>query len=279
MLFNEFGEDFDSPDDVGDGAAAREVGDGMVKPLKDRSGDGEAGELFKDFVNKVAGIEIWGDEDISLTGDLVGFGVSVLGMVFVESDAGINSGVELHFSGDKDITLGEARKSFLDNVDSNISAAAAESREREHGDAGLVGEEFLGGSVGLLDDFSELIGGGVLAGGHVGEKVEFGVATHDNEAGESFVRLLRLWVGRHLEIVATSKDDVAGAMFDAGDHGISGAVLDHLAGGSEVGRGNSLNLGPGGGKMLERLISMAELVVSRNRFSDNRVVEFGEGDF
>ena len=279
MLFNEFGEDFDSPDDVGDGAAAREVGDGTVKPLKDRSSDGKAGELLKDFVNEVARIEIRGDEDVSLTGDLVGFGVGVLRVAFVETNTGIDGGVELHFSGDKDIAFGEARKSFLDNVDSSIFAAAANGREREHGDAWSIGEEFLGGSVGLLNDFSELIGGRVLAGGHVGEKVEFGVATHDNEAGESFIRLLRLGVGRHLEMVAAGKDDVASTVFDAGDHGISGAVLDHLAGGSEVGRGNSLDLGPGSGKMLEWLVSTAELVVSRNRFSDNGVVEFGEGDF
>lgn len=179
MLFNEFGEDFDSPDDVGDGAATREIGDDMVKPLKDRSGDGEAGELFKNFVNKVAGIEIWGDEDVSLTGNLVGFGVGVLRVAFVETNTGIDGGVELHFSGDKDIAFGEARKSFLDNVDSSIFAAAANGREREHGDAWSIGEEFLGGSVGLLNDFSELIGGRVLAGGHVGEKVEFGVAAHN----------------------------------------------------------------------------------------------------
>ena len=43
--------------------------------------------------------------------------------------------------------------------------------------------------------------------------------------------------------------------------------------------GNSLDLGPGSGKMLERLVSAAELVVSRNRFLDNGVVEFGEDDF
>lgn len=260
MLFDEFGEDFDSPDDVGDGAAAREVGDGTVKPLKDRSSDGKAGELLKDFVNEVARIEIRGDEDVSLTGDLVGFGVGVLRVAFVETNTRIDGGVELHFSGDKDIAFGEACKSFLDNVDSSIFAAAANGREREHGDARSIGEEFFSGSVGLFDDFSELIDGRVLAGGHVGEKVEFGVATHDNEAGESFIRLLRLGVGRHLEMVAAGKDDVAGTVLDASDHGIGGAISDHLAGGSEVGRGNSLDLGPGSGKMLERLVSAAELV-------------------
>lgn len=279
MLFDEFGEDFDSPDDVGDGAAAREVGDDVVKPLKDRSGDGEAGELLKDFVNEVTGIEVRGDEDVSLTGDLVGFGVGVLRVAFVEANTRIDGGVKLHFSGDKDIAFGEACKSFLDNVDSSIFAAAANGREREHGDAWSIGEEFLGGSVGLLNDFSELIGGRVLAGGHIGEKIEFGVAAHDDEAGESFIRLLRLGVSRHLEMVAAGKDDVASAVFDTGDHGIDGTISDHLAGGSEVGRGNSLDFGPGSGKMLERLVSAAELVVSRNRFSDNGVVEFGEGDF
>lgn len=279
MSFNEFGEDFDSPDDVGDGAAAREVGDDMVKPLKNRTSDSEAGELLKDFVNKVAGIEVRGDEDASLTGDLVGFGVGVLRVAFAEANTGINGGVELHFSGDKDIALVEIRKSFLDNVDSSIFAAAAEGREREHGDARFIGEEFLGGSVGLFDDFSELVGGRVLAGGHVGKKVKLGVATHYNETGESFVRLFCLGVGCHLEMVAAGKDNIASTVLNAGDHGISGAISDHLAGGSEVGRGNSLDLGPGSGKMLEWLVSAAELVVSRKRLSDNGVVEFGKGDF
>lgn len=279
MLFNEFGEDFDSPDDVGDGAAAGEVGDDMVKPLKNRTGDSEAGELLKDFINEVARIEIGGDEDVSLTGDLVGFGVGVFRVAFVEANTGINGGIELHFSGDKYVAPGEIRKSFLDNVDSSIFAAAAEGREREHGDARFIREEFLGGSVGLFDDFSELIRGRVLAGGHVGKKVKLGVATHDNETRESFVRLFCLGVGCHLEMVAAGKDDVASAVLDASDHGIGGTISDHLASGSEVGRGNSLDLGPGSGKMLERLVSAAELVVSRNRFSDNGVVEFGKGDF
>lgn len=190
-----------------------------------------------------------------------------------------DGGVELHFSGDKDIALVEIRKSFLDNVDSSIFAAAAEGREREHGDARFIGEEFLGGSVGLFDDFSELVGGRVLAGGHVGKKVKLGVATHYNETGESFVRLFCLGVGCHLEMVAAGKDNIASTVLNAGDHGISGAISDHLAGGSEVGRGNSLDLGPGSGKMLEWLVSAAELVVSRKRLSDNGVVEFGKGDF
>ena len=141
MLFDEFGEDFDSPDDVGDGAAAREVGDGTVKPLKDRSSDGKAGELLKDFVNEVARIEIRGDEDVSLTGDLVGFGVGVLRVAFVETNTRIDGGVELHFSGDKDIAFGEACKSFLSIV---VSLPPLPMVEKESmAMRGLSGRSFL----------------------------------------------------------------------------------------------------------------------------------------
>jgi len=106
-LAEEGGEDFDGPDDVGDGAAAGEVGNDVVEALEDGAGDSEAGELLEGFVDEVAGVEVGGDEDVGLTGDLVGFGAHG-GLAFVEADAGINGGVKLHFSGDEEVALVES---------------------------------------------------------------------------------------------------------------------------------------------------------------------------
>lgn len=78
---------------------------------------------------------------------------------------------------------------------------------------------------------------------------------------------------------AASKDDVAGRMCDAGDHGVGSAVLDHFAGGGEVGRRDGGDLGPGMKEMLERSVRLLKLVMGRNRCLDRGVVEFGEGDF
>lgn len=106
-LFQELGKNFDGPDDVGDGAAAGEIGDDMIKTLEDGACDGETGELFKNFVDEVAGIEVGGDEDVGLAGDLVGFGVGE-GLTFVEADARIDCCVELHFSGDDEAAILES---------------------------------------------------------------------------------------------------------------------------------------------------------------------------
>lgn len=160
----------------------------MVETLEDGTGNGEAGELLEDFVDEVARIEVGGDQDVGLAGDLVGFGVGQR-LTFVETDARIDGSVKLHFSSDEDIAVRERRQSFLDEVDSRVFAAAAESGEREHGDARVVGEKFFGGSVGLLDDFVELVRSGVLTSGHVGEEIKFVVAAHDDETGESLVGL------------------------------------------------------------------------------------------
>lgn len=81
----------------------------------------------------------------------------------------------------------ERRQSFLDEVDSRVFAAAAESRKREQGNARAVREELPGGKMGLLDDFAELIGGGMFTSGHVGEEIKFVVPSHDDETGESLV--------------------------------------------------------------------------------------------
>lgn len=75
----------------------------------------------------------------------------------------------------------------MNNVDGWVFAAAAEGGEGKHGDAGWGGKEFLRRGVGLFDDFRELSGSRVFAGGHIGKEVEFGVTTHDDEAGEGIV--------------------------------------------------------------------------------------------
>lgn len=67
----------------------------------------------------------------------------------------------------------------------------------------------------------------MLASGHVGEEVDFGVFLHDGEAGESFAR--------KTEVVAAGEDDIAGGIVDAGDHGVGIAGPDHSAGALEVG--------------------------------------------
>ncbi len=93
---SEAGHGFDSEDDVGDGAAAGEVGDGEIEALEDGAGDGEASKLFEGFVEKVAGVEVGSNEDIGLAGD--GGGGEFFG-----SDGGIESGIELHFAVDKEV--------------------------------------------------------------------------------------------------------------------------------------------------------------------------------
>ena len=52
-----------------DGAAAGEVGEGDVEALDDRASAGEAGKLLKRFVEDVARIEVWNDEDVGLAGN------------------------------------------------------------------------------------------------------------------------------------------------------------------------------------------------------------------
>ena len=99
-------------------------------------------------------------------------------MALVEADARIDGGIKLHFSSDSNIAISESSESFLNDIDSVIFASAAECGEGEHGDTRLGWKEFLG-RMSLLDDFVKLFGAGVFAGGHVGEKVEFGVAAHN----------------------------------------------------------------------------------------------------
>lgn len=208
-FLEEGGEDFDGPDNVGDGAATREVGDGVVETLEDGAGDGEASELFEDFVDEIARIEVGGDEDVGLAGDLVSFRAELIKGAFVKADARVNGSIELHFSSNKNIAIIESSKSFLDDVDGGIFASTAKGREGEEGDARLAGEEFLSREVGLFDDFSELLRGWVLAGSYIREKVKLGIATHDDEAGKSVIRQVCRGIERHGEVVTAGEDDVA----------------------------------------------------------------------
>lgn len=96
VLFCEASRGLDGEEDVGDGAAARKVGDGEVEALEDGAGDGETGELFEGFVKDIAGIEVGGDEDVGLAGD---GGIWEL----FGGDGRIDGGVELHFSVDGEV--------------------------------------------------------------------------------------------------------------------------------------------------------------------------------
>lgn len=98
----------------------------MVEALENRAGDGEAGDLFENFVDEVARVEVGGDKDIGLPGDLAGFGVGS-GLAFVSTDTRIDGGVELHFSGNENIALLEGREGFVDEVNGGVFATAAES--------------------------------------------------------------------------------------------------------------------------------------------------------
>lgn len=108
-----------------------------------------------------------------------------------------------------------------------VVTAATESGEREQGDAWRLREELLGGSVGLMDDFDELVFGGVLAGGHVGEKIEVAVALHDGETREG--------LAGETKMLLAGEDDIARGVIDAGNHGVGLARFDHGASGGEIG--------------------------------------------
>lgn len=78
---------------------------------------------------------------------------------------------------------------------------------------------------------------------------------------------------------AASEDDIAGRMFNAGDHGVGGAVFDHLAGASKIRGGKGSNFGPRMREVAERTAGAPESVLRRNRLTDNGVIELGKDDF
>ena len=79
-------KDINGQDDIFDGAAAREIGEGDVEALDDGASTGEAGKLFEGFVEDVARIEIWNDENIGLASNEAFWGL-------FGGDFGIDGGV------------------------------------------------------------------------------------------------------------------------------------------------------------------------------------------
>lgn len=76
--------------------------------------------------------------------------------------------------------------------------AAAFGREREQSNAGFSIQDGLRGGISLGDDFGDLVGIGMFAGGHIGEKIDLTIRigerwgfvgmrafNHDGEAGKS----------------------------------------------------------------------------------------------
>lgn len=259
-LLSEFSHDLDGEDDIIKGAAAREVRNGEVEALEDGAGDMEAGDVLKGFVEDVAGIEVGDDEDIGVAGD-GGVGEFLLG------DGGIDGGVELHFAIEEDFGVLEFLTDGLHQINCVVVAAATKSRERKQGDAGWFGKELRGGGVGLVNNFHQLVFGGMLTGGHVSEEIDFGVFLHDGEAGESFAR--------ETKVVAAGEDDIAGGIINASDYGVGLTRFDHGAGALEVGGCESGDLGEavlgdlGNGGAGGTQFSMA-----REGGLDSRIVEF-----
>lgn len=98
-----------------------------------------------------------------------------------------DGGIELHFAVDKDVGAGETGKDGLEKVHGFVTTATTETRKREESDSWGSLEEFLGGKVGLVNDFGELFDGGVFTGGDIGEEKEIVVAGEDGEAGKCLV--------------------------------------------------------------------------------------------
>lgn len=156
----------------------------------------------------------------------------------------------MDFASDEKVAVGEGGESFVNNVDGGVFAAAAESGEREEGDAGRCREELGSGSVGLFNNFGELSGSGMLARGHVSEEIKFGVAAHDGKARKSMIRLVGKRVVSHFKMVAASENNITSGMRDTCNHGVGGARFDHLAGGGEIRSRESGDFGPRTAKMI-----------------------------
>lgn len=96
-------EGTDSKEDIPRGAAAGEVGDGIIEALEDGAGGVETTELLESFVEDVASIKIGNDEDIGLAGDggetgIIRWGAGSPFGGFFGGDGGVEGGVELHFA-------------------------------------------------------------------------------------------------------------------------------------------------------------------------------------
>ena len=70
-----------------------------METLDDGAGDGEAAELFEGFVEDVAGIKIWGNQNVGLA-----FQGAIRGLFF--GDTRTNGGVKLDLPVDEPVWMG-----------------------------------------------------------------------------------------------------------------------------------------------------------------------------
>lgn len=146
MRSDELDHTIDGEDDVLDGAATGEVGNGELETLENRAGDSEAGKLFESFVENIASIEVGCNEDVGSAGD---WG---LGRFFL-TNARIDGGVELELAVDENGGIFESVDDELSVSDGIVVATATEGGKREQSQAGCAGENGQGGMVSLMDNF------------------------------------------------------------------------------------------------------------------------------
>ena len=115
--------------------------------MNEGAGDDKTAELLEGFVEDVARIEIWGDEDVGLALEGAGRG-------FLVGDDRINGGVELEFAIDKPVwmVLLDLVDDVVDFGEVEVLAARSVSGVGEHGDSGLVVGVGLIGFCGVFND-------------------------------------------------------------------------------------------------------------------------------
>lgn len=141
--------------------------------------DGETAELFERFVEDVAGIEIWSDENV---------GVSLQGAVwgFLGCYLWVDGGVELHFAVDDVIWVGlfDFIYDVVDFVEIRVLAAGAVSGVGKHGDFGLLASVFNEGCGGIFDDGVQLFGCGLFVDAAIGDGDDLVILFANKTAGE-----------------------------------------------------------------------------------------------
>lgn len=204
--------------------------------MENRAGNGEAAELLEGFVEEVAGIQVGGDENVSVAGDGGIWG-------FFRANARVHGGVELHFSVDKNALFAEKGNDFLSQSNKIVATAATESRKRKEGNTRFVSEEGFRGVVSLPDDVDELRLCRVFAGGHVGKEISLGGGVfrsgslHDGEARKGRIIIC------HAEMIAAGENDIARRIIDSGNQGVGGAGFDKCAGFVEILGGEGFDRG------------------------------------
>lgn len=126
MRSGELDHTIDGEDDVFDGAATGEVGNGELETLENGSSDCEAGKLLESFVENIASVEVGCNEDVGSAGD---WGI---GGLFL-TNARIDGGVELELAVDENGGIFESVDDELSVSDGIVVATAAEGGEREQG--------------------------------------------------------------------------------------------------------------------------------------------------